>query len=577
MPADPIMRVNKPGSKAWLKPIMAQVRQHFREVLLVSLFVNLLVLSVPLFVLSVYDRVVFHGGLTTLHALLMGMVVALAFDYVLRQARSRVLQRVATRIDIDIGRALFRKIASLPLQALENRPAAFWHTLFRDIEVVRNTLSGATAVLLCDLPYILLFFGLIVIIAAPVAWVLLCALALLVVIAVVSAVVVGRASEAERGAVVQRDALVNEMIAGRTTTKALALAPAIGEVWEDRHADAIEASLRRGRRADAFLNLGNTMLMLTTVGLTTVGALAILDQQMTIGALVAANILGARFISPLVQLVNHWRTFAGYRGAMARLSAAFAAAEDRTEAAIDLPRPKGRIAAEGLVFRYSEEGAPVIDGLNFRLGPGGLHAILGRNGSGKTTLLKLLQGLYAPSEGRVLLDDSDLGQYARGQLAEWIGYVPQECFLFAGTIRDNIAKTAPAASDEEVLRAAEQAGVHRYVVDLPDGYATEIGEAGARLSGGQRQRIAIARALLRNPPLLLLDEPSANLDRQAEADLRDRLLELSRERTIIVVTHSQQLLAASTSVMALQAGKIALAGRSDEVLPQLMNQGPMPA
>ena len=563
------MSLISPSGASWLRKLVGPIKGLYREVLALSLFVNLLVLSVPLFVLSVYDRVVFHGGLTTLEALLIGMAIALVFDFVLRQARSRIFQRVALQIDVELGRSLFRKIAALPLRSLESRPAAVWQAFFNDLEVVRNTRSGSAAILLCDLPYIVLFFGLIVVIAAPVAWVLLVMLGVLLLIAATSGIMVGRASESERASARERDALLSEMIHGRATVKALALDPALREPWEQHHAKTIEASLKRGGLADGFGNLGHSMVMLTTVALTTVGALAVLDQRMTIGALVAANILGTRFISPLVQLVNNWRTFAAYRDAKGRLDALFAEIEEREEAVLELPRPKGRLAAESLVFHYLEDQRPVIDGISMRLGPGGLHAVVGRNGSGKSTLLKLLQGLYAPSSGRVLLDESDVAQYARAQIADWIGYVPQDCFLFAGNIRDNIAMSRPEASDEDVLAAARVAGVQAFAAELPDGFATEIGEAGAMLSGGQRQRIAIARALLRDPPVLLLDEPSANLDPQAEEGLRDQLVELAKQHTILISTHSPTLLGACDSIMALQAGKIALAGSGRDVLPRL--------
>ena len=560
------------SSRKWLGPVFKPLHGLYREVLAVSLFTNLIALSVPLFVLQVYDRVVGHAGLTTLQALVIGMGVALAFDFILRQARSRTLQKVGLRIDVEVGRAVFAKFSALPLGTLESRPTSYWQALFHDVEMVRNGLSGAAAAIVADLPFIVLYFGLIVIIAAPVAWVLLVMLGLLLIVAIAGAAMVGRASTEERERALERDALIGEMIAGRATVKSLALDQDLSGQWEDRQASLIESALGRGRRADAIHNLGFSINMTTTVLLTSFGAIAVLNQQMTIGALVAANILGSRFIAPIVQLVNNWRTFASFRQSAARLGEVFALSEDRATAGLDMPRPSGRLATETLSFSYPDQEASVVSEVTMRLGPSGFHAIVGPNGSGKTTLLKLLQGLYAPSHGRVLLDDGDVAQFSRAQLAQWVGYVPQDCFLFAGSIRDNIAMGQGSTDDGAILEAARRAGAHEFVIDLPDGYGTEIGEAGRRLSGGQRQRLSIARALLRNPPVLLLDEPSANLDGQATDELALQLSELARDRTVVVVTHSPALLRLCDSIMLLQKGKIALAGRGPEILPRILNR-----
>ncbi len=560
--------------RSWLQPVLRPVRVILVEVLALSFFVNLLALAVPLFVLQVYDRVVFHGGLSTLQALAVGMMIALGFDFVLRQARSRVLQKSALRIDLQLSEQLYDKLNALPLRTLESRPAPFWQALFRDVETVRNTFSGASAMLLADLPFMVLFFGLVAIIAAPVAWVLLAMLGVFLVLAGLSSITVGRAAAAERQVALQRDNLIGELMAGRLTIKALDLGGAVRPAWQQRRNQTIAAALSRGQRSDSYTNLGAVLGMMTTVAVTGVGALAILDQQMTIGALVAANILGGRFIAPLVQLVGTWRNFAGFKTAANRLGALFDAAEDRIETAIDMPRPNGLIFLEDVSFRYADDTPPVLSDLTMRVGPCGMHGIVGRNGSGKTTLLKLMQGLYAPSQGRVLIDLADIGQFSRSQIANWIGYVPQECFLFAGSIRDNIAVGEPSAGDAEILAAAKSAGVYRYVVDLPDGFATDVGEAGSRLSGGQRQRIAVARALLKDPAILLLDEPTGNLDKQAEQALRDELVNLALDRTIVVVTHSSTLLSACDSVMVLQGGRIAMAGASGEILPKLFGVPP---
>jgi ATP-binding cassette subfamily C protein LapB len=562
-------RANAHASRRWLKPVIEPMRPLFHELVALSLFVNILALAVPVFVLQVYDRVVFHAGLTTLQGLVLGMTAVVAFDFVLRQARSRLLQRVALQIDVAVGRQLFDKVAALPLRVLEARPAAYWQALFRDVETVRNTFSGASAVLIADLPFILVFLGLIYIIAQPIVWVLAIALPAFLGLAVLSTLRLSGLNQRERRAGFERDALVAEIIAGRSTMRSLALHGAIRPSWDSRHAAAIRGALGRGSAADRYVNLGTSLGMLTTVMLTTAGAIAILGQELTIGALIAANILTARVVGPMNQLVGTWKNYAGYAQAAARLGQVFALADEDRGKTLQLDRPQGQVIVEDVTFRYAEDGPPVIEDLGLIIRPGGLHAIIGRNGSGKTTLLKLIQGLYRPVHGRILLDGADVAQFSREDAARWIGYVPQEGFLFAGTIQHNIVMGKPDASDEEVIRAARLGGVHEVIIDLPDGYATDIGEAGGRLSAGERQRIAIARALVGDPPVLLLDEPSGNLDRPAEERLRATLTELARDHNVIVVTHSPILISGCNNVIALDKGKLVAAGPAHQVLPGL--------
>ena len=549
-------------------------RQGFREAFAISLFVNLLALAVPIFILQVYDRVVFHTGMSTLFALLVGVAMALIFDFTLRQARSRILQRVALKIDVEIGRRLFAKLTSLPLRTLEGRPAGYWQSLFRDSEVVRNVFSGPTAVLITDLPFALIFFGLIWIIAGPVIWVLLVALPVFVLLALLSGRTLDAATRAERSSGHSRDSYIAEMLQSRTTIKALALEGAFRPGWEDKHAATIEQAIHRGGWNDSFGNIGMGLSMLTTVAIVSTGALAIIDQQLTSGSLIAATMLTNRIIQPLNQLVNTWRAYAGYRQAVGRLDELFASPSDRETSAVRLEAPKGELVFEQVTFGYDESGPPVVESLGLRIEPPGMLGIVGPNGSGKTTVLKLMQGLYVPSHGRVLLDGADIAQFTRAEIAGWIGYVPQDGTLFSGTIRENIAITRPDADDDAVLAAAQTVGVHDYVVDMPEGYATPVGEAGMRLSGGQRQRIAIARALLPASRILLLDEAGANLDMAAEGELKTTLTSLAKDHTIVLVTHSPNLLSACNNIMVLERGRIATGGPTKDVLPKLLGRPP---
>jgi ABC-type bacteriocin/lantibiotic exporter with double-glycine peptidase domain len=388
--------------------------------------------------------------------------------------------------------------------------------------------------------------------------------------------VLDRRARAENAASLGRDGLIAEIIAGRTTVKALDLNRPMRALWEDKHAATIRESLSRGVHTDTYVNLGAVLTVATTVAITTVGALAIIDQMMSLGSLIAANMLSGRIVAAFNQLFMSWKTYVMCRQSMSRLGEAFALAEERRESAIALARPRGDIAFEKVTFGYAEGQKPVIDEVSLKLAAGGLHGIVGRNGSGKTTLLKLLAGLYAPHSGRVLVDEADIAQFTRAELSRFIGYVPQECVLFSGSIRDNIAKSLPEAADEAIVLAAKRAGAHGFIVDLPDGYATQIGEAGGQLSSGQRQRLSIARALVGDPPVLLLDEPTSFLDRFAEQDLKDTLAELARDHTLVVVTHSSLVLPICATITALEVGRVVLTGPGAEVLPRLMRPRPSP-
>ncbi|GAB3115844.1 peptidase domain-containing ABC transporter [Novispirillum itersonii] len=562
-----------PAAGSWLETVLRPLLPVTKDLLAASLFINILALAGPIFVMQVYDRVVYQAGLSTLTGLVIGMAVVVLFDFTLRQMRARVMQGVAVQVDVTVGRRLFHKVLSLPLRSLESRPTAAWQQIFQDIEVLRNCLSGPTVVLLFDLPFTLLFLGLIFVIAMPVAWVLVGALVAYVVIAALSARAVGSAADKERKRQISRDVMMAETVMGRTTVKALAMERGLLPLWEDRQADAIERSLERGHRSDRFVNMALAVTTLTTVLMTTVGALSIVDQKMSIGALVAANMLSGRMIGPFNQLVGAWRTLLGFRQSARRLGDLFGQPEDRQSSGLALPRPSGLLTAEAVTFRYGRETVPTINAVSHVFRPGGITAIMGRNGCGKTTLLKILLGLYAPESGRVLLDGADLSQFTRAELAGWIGYVPQDCVLFSGSIRDNLTRAHPGIGDDDILEASTLAGAHQYIINLPDGYATDVGEMGSLLSGGIRQRLAIARALMGKPSVLILDEPSGSLDRQAEDHLREVLIKLAQDRTVIIVTHSPALLSACRSIVVMEQGQVAVSGPAGDVMGYLSRKG----
>ena len=565
--------------RAWFSEILKPLRPTFRELACVSLFINVLALAQPIFMLQVYDRVVFFSGMSTLAGLAVGMAIAIAFDLLLRTFRSRLVQRMATKIDVQVSRSLFKKLLSLELHELEAKTASFWMTLFRDIDVVRNTASGPSAFLAADLPFALIFVALAFVIAPPIAWVLLVSVGAFFVLTWRSGTVLDRLNSEERKAGIARDTLVAEFANTRTIVKAMALDHAVIPAWEEAQAKAIDHAIVRGSKTDFYTNIGTSLSVITSVTMTVFGAIAIVHQDLSVGSLIACNMLSSRILAPLNQLFGTFRSYTLARNSITRLGGIFAIAGERETSEVKLPRPVGRLVVERASYRHVNAEGSALENVNLTFQPGGgYHVIIGRNGGGKTTLLKLMLGLYRPLGGRVLLDNADIAQFSRFDLRRWIGYVPQDTVLFSGTIRDNIVKGAEDIDDDTIVRAAELAGLHQGVIDLPKGYATEIGEAGAKLSGGFRQRVVIARALVRDPPVILLDEPSSHLDRPGEEHLRQSLLELARDHTVVIATHSPVLLEAAQTVAMIDRGRVTIAGPSAEVLARLTGRPqPVPA
>lgn len=557
------------GTRDWLRQIVEHHRDAYKQTVLLALTINVMGLFAAIFSLQVYDRVVAHAGYSTLVALVSGMVLVVIMDHVFRSGRSLVLQQVGARIEVAIARSVLRRMVALPAEQLEKLPPSYWQAVYRDVEVVRGTFSGATALLIIDLPFVFLTLFVVALVALPLLPVALITIIAFVLLAWRSGVVTRDANETEREELIHRDATIAELASARLHLKALAADGPTTDRWDTRYASWLNESLGRSREADHFREMAHGMTTANTVMVTTVGALMILSQNLTLGALIATNILTGRMVSPLVQLVSQWRMFGQFRSAKKRLDQLFQLPLDRESDAVELPPAQGVLRLDRVSFQYAGTEIQQVQGISGQIGPRGLHGVVGPNGSGKTTLLKLLRGLYVPSEGRVLLEDADLAQHSQRYLARQIGYLAQDAHLLSISVRDNIALGKPDATDEEIVRAAQLAGAHEFLIDSPDGYGTLIGPEGRRFSVGQSKRILIAQALVSQSPILLMDEPTSELDRETEMKLVSTLRELAQHKTIIVVSHSHQLLACCHGLLVMKDGKLVAAGSASSILPKL--------
>jgi ATP-binding cassette, subfamily B, bacterial HlyB/CyaB len=554
---------------SWFVPSLVKYRKLLGEVLLVSLFLQLFALVSPLFFQVVMDKVLVHRGTTTLDVLVIGLIVVTVFESVLTVLRSYVFSHTTSRIDVELGARLFRHLVSLPLAYFQARRVGDSVARVRELENIRSFLTGNAITLVLDVAFSVIFVAMMFAYSVPLTLIVLASLPLYVGISLLLVPVLrARLNEKfARGA--ENQALLVETVTGIQTVKASALEPAIAKRWDDQLAAYVSASFK----TQTLANYGHEAINLTgkIVGAATLwyGARLVMDQELSVGQFVAFNMFAQRVAQPIMRMAQLWTDFQQTGISMARLGDIL---NTRTEVppsnAAQLPPLKGRIQFDQVNFRYRPEAPPVLHDLSIDVKPGEVIGIVGRSGSGKSTLTKLVQRLYSPEQGRVLIDGVDISLIDAAQLRRQIGVVLQENLLFNRSVRENIAITDPAAPIEAVMRAAQLAGAHEFVSELPEGYDTIVGEQGTGLSGGQRQRIAIARALFTNPRILILDEATSALDYESEAILQQNMAAICNGRTVIIIAHRLSAVRMANRIIAMDRGRVVESGPHEELVKQ---------
>ena len=552
---------------SWFIPSLVKYRKLFGEVLVVSLFLQLFALVSPLFFQVVMDKVLVHRGLTTLDVLVVGLVVIVLFESVLTTLRTYVFSHTTSRIDVELGARLFRHLVSLPLAYFQSRRVGDSVARVRELENIRSFLTGNALTLVLDLMFSVVFIAVMFAYSVPLTLIVLVSLPLYVGLSL-ALVPILRARLNEkfaRGA--ENQALLVETVTGIQTVKANALEPAIAKRWDDQLAAYVSASFKTSTLASYGHEGINLIGKLISAAMLWYGAKLVMNQELSVGQFVAFNMFSQRVAQPIMRMAQLWTDFQQTGISMARLGDIL---NTRTEvpptSTAQLPALQGRIQFDAVSFRYRPEAPPVLHTLSLDVRAGEVIGIVGRSGSGKSTLTKLVQRLYTPEQGRVLVDGIDISLIDAAQLRRQIGVVLQENLLFNRNVRENIAITDPAAPIEAVMRAAQMAGAHEFVSELPEGYDTMVGEQGASLSGGQRQRIAIARALFTNPRVLIFDEATSALDYESEAILQRNMAAICKGRTVIVIAHRLSSVRQAHRIIAMDKGRIVEQGSHDELL-----------
>lgn len=555
----------RPG--LWRSPQLEGLRGVLWQIGLASVVINLLALATPLFMMTVYNKVINHGALQTLDVLAVGMVTLVAFELALRSLRGQIAAHAGARLEAAIGGELVHHLLQLPYRFHETNPSGALLERLRQVDQLRQFLTGQLPLLLVDLAFVGLFLAVLLAVAPPLGLVTLAAMpafALLSVGARQRQEAHHRASFQAAGA---KASAFGEAMTNALTVKLMALEPDMRRRYEDHLQLSAWRGLQSARIAYVSASLGQALQHLTALLLVYLGARMIVAGDMSIGALVASSILSARALAPMRQIAPAWGQLRQAQEAMAQLEVLLREPREAEGARAGVePRPTGLLHVEDVSFSYPGAGAPALDGVSFELEPGAIVGIAGAPGSGKSTLVRLLLGVEAPDSGRIVLDGQDLAQLPPAGYRPEFGVVPQEVQLFAGSIAENIAMGAEDRSLSRVIAAARFVGADEFVRRLPQGYETRLGERGAGLSLGQRQLLAVARAIVRNPRVLILDEATSALDPATERHLLANIRRAGKGRTVVMVTHREAVLQACDRVLLLEHGRLVLSGTPTEVL-----------
>jgi ABC-type bacteriocin/lantibiotic exporter with double-glycine peptidase domain len=550
------------------RTLLGRIGRPLWEIGLASVVINLLALATPVFLMTVYNKVIGHGALETLDVLALGMVSLLGFELLLRGLRGFIASHTGARLDALIGSEVVHHILRLPYRAFETMPAGQLTERLRQLDQLRQFLTGGLPLLAVDLAFVGLFMAALFALSPAMGWITLAAVPLFLLLSLVAQRRQAALDRQGFRAAAAKTSCLAEAVSQALTIKALGLEPEIERRFERRLIASSIAGYRAGNLASLVGGTGQAVQHLTALMLVYVGARMVVAGDLSVGALVACNILAARALAPIRQLFGAWQQLQQAREAWRRIDALLGEAPERPGRAM-VGEFRGAIRLERVSFRYALDKAPALHELSLDIAPGTTTAIVGAPGSGKSTLVRLLLGLERSGDGRVLLDGVEVTRLAPAELRTRIGVVPQEIHLFEGTIAENIGLGAAERSLGRIVAASRFVGLDPIVRRLPDGYETMLGERGVGLSAGQRQLVAIARALVRNPRLLVLDEATSALDQASEAQLLDNLRRAGGGRTIVLVTHRLALLARCDVAVLLQHGRLVRCGPAAEIASML--------
>jgi len=552
----------------WFLGAIHKYRRLLAEVVVASFFLQIFALVSPLFFQVVIDKVLVHQNMSTLDVLVIGLVTIGIFEAILGTLRTYVFSHTTNRIDVELGARLFRHLLALPIAYFNARRVGDSIARVRELENIRNFITGSALTLVIDLFFTFVFLAVMFIYSPLLTWIVLGSFPFYIAISATATPLFRRRLDEKfrRGA--ENQAFLVENVTGVETLKAMAVEPQMQRRWEEQLAGYVTASFRVSNLGNIASQSVQMISKLTMAGILFFGATLVIKGQLTVGELVAFNILAGRVSAPVLRIAQIWQDFHQARLSVARLGDILntPAETNYNPAKAALPPIRGDVTLEHVTFRYRLDAPEVLHDVSFDVPAGQVVGIVGPSGSGKSTLAKIVQRLYVPESGRVLVDGTDLALIDTTWLRRQLGFVLQENILFNASVRANIALADPGMPMERVVAAAKLAGAHDFIVEMPEAYDTLIEERGSSLSGGQRQRIAIARALVTDPRILIFDEATSALDYESERAIQQNMGRIAERRTVFIIAHRLSTVRHVDRIITLDRGRIVEDGSHDELI-----------
>ena len=552
----------------WFWPALKRYRGVLIQVLAASFVVQLFTLANPLLIQVIIDKVISQRSLDTLQVLGIALVMVTILEGVLGSLKTFLFAETTNRIDQRLGAEVIDHLLRLPLGYFDRRPVGELGTRVAELEKIRNFLTGQALTTILDAAFSVIYIAVMLIYS----W-LLTLIALSVLPIQIGLTVLGAPSSAVSSAAAEENAKTQshlvEVLTGIQTVKAQNVEMVSRWRWQGFYSQYIARTFEKTITGTALNQTSQVLQKISQLMVLWIGASMVLSGDLTLGQLIAFRIISGYVTQPLLRLSTIWQNIQELRVSFERLADVIDTPEESDEvdkSKVMLPPLEGDVQFENLSFRFRPGQPQVLNQVNLEVPAGTFVGIVGQSGSGKSTLMKLLPRLYEPEEGRIVIDGYDIAKVELYSLRRQIGIVPQDPLLFSGTVSDNIALTNPEASSEEIVRAARLANAHDFIMDLPSGYSTPVGERGASLSGGQRQRVAIARTLLSNPKLLVMDEATSALDYETERKVCDNLLSSLNDRTVFFITHRLSTIRQADMIVMLHEGAVVEVGTHDELM-----------